>query len=718
MNRKAFLLGFFASGGQVLLLRELVSSLNGDELFIGTALFGWLIAVALGAWLGGRERPELSVRTLLRIGALLAPAGVAAARLAPGLLGIRAGEAVPLTTAILISALAMIPVGLAAGWLFPAITRERQVAPDAVVTVYLFEGLGAFASGVVITLVVGSVLSTLAASLGLMVLVFGGSFLVQKSVSGVGRAVTVFVSLVMLVGLGFLSRPLEKTFDNHKYRGWDVAASFDTPYSHETLLEREGTLALLTDSRIEASTGNTALDENRVLPALAYNPNIKSVLVTGRTEFGLAGALDSLGITSVTAVDPREKLTSVLRQIGVDGGQVERVHAPPVRFLNRTAASTAYDLVILETGNLASYRAASMVTPEFLSDVRRVLSDSGIVALAASYDTDRYVTAETAELLQSLQATFAVAFDHVTIWPGEVTVLLASGTDLFDVPYDTVIARLRGLPYEPQFVSEQYLFDRLDPFRIERLESELGDGTVNTVNRPIIMQRQLAYDGRRHKADATIIGIARDRLLWAILVPVLIIALLAGTAFGKRRMRRYGLFLYFVAGLVSLSLELLAFYVYQSRVGSLYSEMALLIGTFMLGLAVGTWYTVRYGGQRGMELPALLTLLVATLLYRFMTQAVSDAALLMYHVLFLFTTAAATGSLFVGATARYYTVLGNTNRGTGYALELAGSSLGALLAAAVLLPLFGLDTVLTAAAILVAVTAAGAVVTYLPGGEG
>jgi hypothetical protein len=44
MRRLAFLLGFYSACGQVLLLRELVSSFNGDELFIGTALFGWLAA--------------------------------------------------------------------------------------------------------------------------------------------------------------------------------------------------------------------------------------------------------------------------------------------------------------------------------------------------------------------------------------------------------------------------------------------------------------------------------------------------------------------------------------------------------------------------------------------------------------------------------------------------------------------------------------------------
>jgi hypothetical protein len=92
MNRKAFLLGFYSIGGQVLLLRELVSSLNGDELFIGTALFGWLISVAIGAYLGGRARLGVRATILFTIGALFLPVVIIAARLSPLLVTDIVGE--------------------------------------------------------------------------------------------------------------------------------------------------------------------------------------------------------------------------------------------------------------------------------------------------------------------------------------------------------------------------------------------------------------------------------------------------------------------------------------------------------------------------------------------------------------------------------------------------------------------------------------------------
>ena len=148
MNRKAFFLGFFSTGGQVLLLRELVASFNGDELFIGTALFGWLLTVALGAFWGGRLRKLIPSSGLFIIGVLILWSDIILTRLSPMLLGKIPGEIFPFTTAALLSIIFMAPVGVISGWLFTAITREsRTEATVSIVTVYLYEGVGAFVGG-------------------------------------------------------------------------------------------------------------------------------------------------------------------------------------------------------------------------------------------------------------------------------------------------------------------------------------------------------------------------------------------------------------------------------------------------------------------------------------------------------------------------------------------------------------------------------------------
>ncbi|MEW5995530.1 MAG: hypothetical protein AB1744_14195 [Candidatus Zixiibacteriota bacterium] len=112
-----------------------------------------------------------------------------------------------------------------------------------------------------------------------------------------------------------------------------------------------------------------------------------------------------------------------------------------------------------------------------------------------------------------------------------------------------------------------------------------------------------------------------------------------------------------------------------------------------------------------MEYPALLTLLTACVLFLLTFERVDPRAQLPYHLLFLFVVAAATGSLFVAATNRYYPAGRIDNRGTGYAWELIGSSLGALFTTTVLLPSIGLSWLLAALAMLLLAALAGARIT-------
>jgi spermidine synthase len=199
----------------------------------------------------------------------------------------------------------------------------------------------------------------------------------------------------------------------------------------------------------------------------------------------------------------------------------------------------------------------------------------------------------------------------------------------------------------------------------------------------------------------------------SLLVPVvsLLILIFFFVSVSLRKRRRYfGLFLYFIAGIVSLSAELISFYLYQSLAGSLYSEIAVLIAVFMLGLALGTYYSCRIN-KENLEYPALLLLLTAMVVFFATYDIISTGVLLFYHVCFLFTTALATGSLFVAATDRFYYGRAGANRGIGYSLELIGSSMGALLATTVLLPIMGLQLLLISIIILTAMALVGAIAT-------
>jgi spermidine synthase len=710
MSRNAFLLGYFATGSQVLLLRELVSSLNGSEFFIGTALFGWLIWVALGAYFGGHERSHLSTEALFAVGLAALPVSLILTRVAPLVVTDVVGELIPFSTAALISILVVLPTGLTAGWLFPVITRESKAAKGAVITVYLWEGLGAFAAGLITALLVGGVVSSLGMSFLIMAVVLVGVFTlgattVQRRIVAVG-----FVLAALSAGFG-IAPTLDAGIDAFKYRSYRVVTTFDTHYSHQTILTRDSTVVLLTDNTIEAVHPDIETSENMLIPPLIYQPEAKRILYVGRAEFGVAQLVERFPSLRITSVDPRESLDSPIDNIFGQFPGLTRVATDPVKFCQSGQSTRPFDIIVLAPRELSSYQATRLVSDEFIRRLKLMMTSAGILFIPTTYDSDRYITKEEARLLSTIHEVLRTSFSQVAVWPGNMTLFFASDSSDFNIPYDSIVARIGRLPYQAQYVSSNYLSDRLNSFKRERLENILElSGTTNSLERPILPYYQSRYQAKAHAFDRFIFAaiLARPGWIWA--VGLAIIAFVIGTAITDRTRNSFPLALYFVAGLVSLTLELVAFYLYQSSAGSLYSELAALIGAFMLGLAAGTYLTHKFAGV-GAEILALALLLVASVLFLATFEHVPPEALPAYYALFLFTVAVGTGSLFVAVTARYFRTWPRQNRGVGYAWELFGSAIGAILPTTILLPVIGVTRLLTAVIALLALALVGCVAT-------
>jgi spermidine synthase len=710
MNRQGFLLGFFSTGAQVLLLRELVSSLNGSELFIGTALFGWLIAVATGAYLGGRANVNAKSPALFGIGALLLPTLIITTRLSPLLATNVVGEIIPFSTATIISIMVTLPVGLLSGWLFTAILKSYRTDAGLIMRLYFVEGIGAGVAGIVITLLVGAVLSTLAMAAAITLVVLLGIVVASRGWRSARDGPVLAVALAAIVLAAILAPRMDRAIDGMKYGSYRVISSLDTPYSHQAILTRDSTVVLVTDNTVEAVEPNLITAENLLLPPFAYKPEAKRVLVFGRTEFGIEQLAGRLADIELTAVDPRRVL-SLETKVSSPNIQVTRVTDDPLAFVLRGGAEQRFDVIIVNPGDFGSFRGSRLVTERFLRAARQLLSPDGIFYLPTQYDSDRYVTSRESRLLAVIHNTLRNAFRQVEVWPGNMTLFFASDRAAFNIPYDSLISNLSRLTYVPQYINDNYLFDRLSDFKKERLLGAVGSSwEVNSQNRPVLTHYQTLYRAKLRNLDSRFASLLLEKRWWYAAVPILILALLIATIIRNRRRRSYGLFLYFVAGLISLSLEMISFYVYQTQAGSLYSELAVLIGVFMFGLSAGAYATYKTKAKHA-DVCALLMLSAATLIFAATYQSVPTAMLLIYHLLFLLTVALGTGSLFAAATRRYYELDPARNRGAGYAFELVGSAVGAILPTTVFLPTIGLTWLLVSVLLILASAIVGCLLT-------
>ncbi|MDD3732087.1 MAG: hypothetical protein PHU88_06900 [candidate division Zixibacteria bacterium] len=715
MKRKAFFLGFMATGAQVLLLRELVATFNGDELFIGTAFFGWLIAVALGAVWGGLSTITSRSSLLFIIAPFLLWSTIVLIRLTPLLFDKLPGEIFPFTLAATLSVIYMAPAGVISGWLFSAINRESQVeTTTSIVLVYLYEGIGAFVGGLLIAFLVGVFFSTLtlAFATGLVVLADTVYFTLKPARKAHTVLYMTLTILVILVARN-LSRPLDIYLDSLKYKAYTVNDSFDTPYSHQTIITRDSTITLLTDNNIEAVFPDLMITENQLLPALAYKPNARRILILGRVEFGLEQLAKNFPDLEITSLDPRSSLTSAIDRLALSEKKAVRINRDPIAYFTDLKDSVRFDIIILNTVSPDNHKNNIFFTAEFYERLKSRLEDSGLLFMPTAYDTDRYISKEKSELLGIIFETLKIRFNQVAAWPGEMTLFFASDNLDFNLEYETLIGRLSNLPYAPSFINDDYLVDRLSEFKTGRLISSLQSNfPVNRLEKPLLPLYQVIYQSKMSGWDNRLMDFTLKKTSWLFILPVAVTLFLLVLFLSNKtnRRSRLGLFLYFTVGIVSLSFELTIFYVYQSLAGSLYSELSLLVGVFMLGLAVGTYLSHTYP-VRNLEIPVLLLMmfLIAAFMMSFMYMP--SSLLLIYHIIFMFLMAAATGAVFVSATRLYYTRHNDRNRGLGYALELVGSSLGALMTTTVLLPVIGLQGLLGALIVLLILAFSGSILT-------
>ena len=151
--------GFAATVAQILLLRELLVLLYGNEMSTALVLAGWLLWTALGSALGARltsrRRPrEGTLALLLTLQASSLPALVLVVRGARGLFGIPLGELAPLGTMLLVCLTTPVVFCPLAGALFGVCWAYRRPldgegSSGRPLAIYLGEALGAAAGGIV-----------------------------------------------------------------------------------------------------------------------------------------------------------------------------------------------------------------------------------------------------------------------------------------------------------------------------------------------------------------------------------------------------------------------------------------------------------------------------------------------------------------------------------------------------------------------------------------
>jgi spermidine synthase len=633
-----FSVGVTAIVGQILLIRELLATLYGNELLFGTLLAAWLGWGALGAGLAvvGRRASAAPGASPMAAGlaaaALLLPAQLALVRGLRAVLGATPGSMLDLGSMVLAVVLLLAPLCLCLGALFAAGTRALVEGGGTPGWAYVWDSIGAVTGGVLFSFVfvrwlnpfqTAFLIGGFDLAVAALVLICSapaepaepsglpsaGSGMSASRLKVVRRPIfpLTLVAVFTLVVLTIAAFPLGRAAQTATLRlQWPDASSGtsqsllfsgDSPYGRLAVQAQGNQRIFYTDGALAFETQSTAPEEVAHLALLAH-PSPREVLLIGG---GIAGDLreilkEPVDMVTYVELDPLLIETARVYLPAADAavlddprvrtvltdGRAFVAQRPGPSGLGRPGPS--YDAIIMDLPEPTTGAVNRFYTEEFFAGAQKLLRPGGILSFRLP-SAENYWNPELARRNASIYRTLGSVFPSVTVLPGELDLFLA-GNGPTEVDAGVMSERLTQRGIQTRWVTPAYLQDLLTGDRFTKAQTRLAGETRGRINRdllPVSYYFSLTQWFARFypRAGHAYEGITTIRLWWLAL-PLALAVLLA------RWRRRLALStVVATVGLAQMLLELVLLFAFQALHGSLYAEVGLIVTAFMAGLALG-----------------------------------------------------------------------------------------------------------------------------------
>jgi len=743
----SIILGFTCMTSQIVLFREMMVTFCGNELSFGVMLFVWLFWEGAGAFWGNKitksSPRKLSFCYLaLSILALLTIIAVGHSKL---ILGTAPAEIVGFLPMLLFSFLGMSVFCFLLGLTF--VLNSKSWAFDEslvflVNRVYLWESVGTGLGGFVATFIFVPNLS----NFQIIVLVFSlnlllSAFLLTKGLKNIsprqggGFSTKVLIwTLAFLVIVGFKGLKLDEKIDsfslNTIWRGLPLIHSEDTKYGNIAVVKKNEQITFYENGLMLFSYPDEYSSEEAVHFALLEHPNPKSLLLIGG---GLGGAITQALKYKDLKIDFVE-LDPKLIKIGetyLPENEIRSLEDPSVKIyfkdgrlfvkerlsevesigeekVKSSQSPSQYDVIILNLPDPHTAQLGRFFTFEFFRMIKSILKEDGIFSFRVS-SAENYVSQELGLYLSSLYRTLKLNFAEVIVLPGSNNVFLASNRQgiLFE-SWQKLVERLKERKISTKFINENFLPDRLSSMRIEYLKNAITSETsrINYDLKPISYFYNTILWSKQFKSveKPVFLFLSKIKPFWFICVIALIFVLGFSACFISRsRLPNLALSAIFIAGFTSIFLEIIIVLSFQIFYGYIYSKIGLILTLFMLGLAFGAFLIQKRTNRKRTHFKNLIliqffqVILVSFLLFLVLYfYKISPPEFLVECLLLLVITLSGIigGMEFTLANHLFIEKKTTTKAGTGYSVDLFGSSLSSILASAILIPLLGIPTTL------------------------
>ena len=596
--------GLLSILGQVVLLRELSVASYGVELVYLVGLGVWLTSSAAGALIPGRTaKPSgASLAAATVAAAILIPLDVAFVRSSRIVMGTVPGAYLPLSRQFAVALAALAPLAITLGWLFRRAALAHVLRGGRLAGAYGWECLGGLAGGAASVFLPHLGVTNAAQALVACAIGLAAPVAAWRDLPRWIRFASPGLFAVALATLpGAHAADLAMTRWTHP----GLVDSVDTPYARVTATRSDGQLSVFeNDALLFESSGV----EGEVLGHLAalHHPNPRRILLLGGGAEGLVATLLAHRPARLDHVElDRVMFERLAPLLGADarsllaGPGVVTEFADPRTFLD---TAEAHDLIVVALAGPSSAQSNRYYTREFFTQVESRLAPGGVLAFRLRLPENAWTPVETA-LAASIWKALGRAFQHRTVLPGPVSVLVASN-DPLPTGAEPLVERFHQRLIQARLVSPpflRYAYDndrRVDVAR--RLDA--SPAAANTDARPVCYQLASwlwlsklvpSLAGARPAASEPL----RTRDLAAAIALTTLAALLAGAATRRRPLAGRVLLVGFGA-FGGMLVETVLLLHYQSHRGVLYQDVGALLTSFMAGLAAGAFALDRAASRR------------------------------------------------------------------------------------------------------------------------
>ncbi len=668
---------------QIILIRELITSFYGNELFISLVLAFWLISTGFGSLFFAEiisERFKGRSVFFYSLAPFVFFLSLMLARLSRMVLG--GGGVMPNLILASLWALAVVfPLGVVVGALFVFLAGGLSFKKEQSVSLaYVAESLGFFIGALVFDLFLfrfsGLEVVLLAASLIFLTLAIFRS----KNLKLTFLFLAIFIVSIFLF---VKSEPLDRKLDSWRYPGSDLIISSNTRYGSVQTVRSSNGIDLYQNGNLSDRFPNTFHNESMVHLPMAAIKELKQVLVIGNAFTGIIDELEKYSPKKISYLEMDKEYINQAQRAGFDiPSNVEVINEDFNDLLQ--GSDEIFDLIIVNHSDPVTLSDNRYFTDEFFALASEHLSLEGILCL--KLNTAPKLSASTLEeIMGTTYATLKRAFDWVMPLPEDNIVFLASRKNDVIIDWKAVYDRDKTLALNNEYLTPDLIKWRFYSDRTE--EAHLGlsadPGKVNSYFKPTLFYQQLVFFLGDSKAG--------NFFGWLIFFFVILFGLALWLVRGRGKDKILLLSISAAVEFSLLAFEVMLIMIFQAYHGYIYGQLSLMISLVLLGIAAGSLLSCRLLQKiEPVRLLRLSTFFIFLCFSAFLFLVWGFEYLLgSVHVYLLssFAISLAVGTKFPVINKLY--LKEGSRLGAIYGIDLFGASIGALAASIVIIPMFG-----------------------------